>query len=673
MAGAQQAAQHVWKEWGIQLLVLLSFTLQVALLVLAELRRRIDSAVLRLFVWSAYMLADATAIYALGHMSVSSMRPEHQLMALWAPLLLMHLGGQDNITAYAIEDNKLWLRHLQTLAVQVAAAAYVLYESSILSGAGGGPSSSARLRRATILMFSVGVVKYGERVWALRCAGCTPSGTKYRTFQTELISTHTAIHLDQIAVSSSKRLDAEACLLMAQRLVHIPKNLLKGPLPSKFDFRGAPDLCGEDQYRVVEMQLSVMHDIFYTKAEVMHTWYAPFIRTFSLLGTASAFWLFHLFCRHHHRSLYSRVDVTVTYALLAGALVLEMTSALRGLFSSWLCVVLVCVGGPLGTVLVSLRRLVRAADWRSRYWSGSLGQHNLLQLCARSRASRISKVASWIGVEDWWNTLAYSGSIQISASIEQLVLEQVLKSKGVPVTSSDHILNSRGRAALKSCRLHQGLEWSVDPDSMGLEESILAWHIATNVYLSWYKDREQAVVEHVGREKMVPGIAKAIDALSNYMLFLLAARPFMLSPTASRNAYVEMCYGLTALQFSSPKDLTSLLRRYGDALNGSSEFEFVFLNRYSVPQSSLRNNETLKTGCKLGAKLVSEEMQDSPAQDTLKLIAQVWVEMLCYASRQCSAYSHAKQLGNGGELATVAAILVEHVTTNPQYEWIEEP
>jgi hypothetical protein len=79
--------------------------------------------VLRAFLWPAYMLADSTAIYVLGHLSVTGRSPEHKLMAFWAPFLLLHLGGQDNITAYAIEDNELWLRHLQTLAVQVAAAA----------------------------------------------------------------------------------------------------------------------------------------------------------------------------------------------------------------------------------------------------------------------------------------------------------------------------------------------------------------------------------------------------------------------------------------------------------------------------------------------------------------------------------------------------------------------
>ncbi|KAF0918247.1 hypothetical protein E2562_023330 [Oryza meyeriana var. granulata] len=276
MAGVE-VATHAWKEWGLQALVLLSFTLQVALLILAEFRRCIDHGVLRVLVSSAYMLADGTAIYVLGHLSATSRSPEHELMAFWAPFLLLHRGGQDNITAYAIEDNRLWLRHLQTLAVQMAAAGYVLYGSSIVC-------SHSLLLWAAILMFLVGVVNWG------------------------------------------------------------------------------------------------------------------------------------------------------------------------------------------------------------------------------------------------------------------------------PI---------RGRAVLKSCRLYEGL---------GLEESILAWHITTEVYLYWYGERAKA---------------------AGYMLFLLAARPFMLSPTASRNAYVNMCYSLTSLR--------------------------------------------------------------------LELIALVWVEMLCYAGRRCSAYSHAKQLSNGGELITIAAILVEYI------------
>jgi hypothetical protein len=47
----------------------------------------------------------------------------------------------------------------------------------------------------------------------------------------------------------------------------------------------------------------------------------------------------------------------------------------------------------------------------------------------------------------------------------------------------------------------------------------------------------------------------------------------------------------------------------------------------------------------------------------LELIAQVWLEMLCFAGHRCTAYSHAKQLGSGGDLITLAALLVKYYVT----------
>jgi len=157
---AAEVLTAAWKDWGLQALVLLSLTVQVTLHILAEFRRHIDSGVLRAVVWSAYMAADTTAIYVLGHLSVTSRSPEHELVALWAPFLLLHLGGQDKITAYAIEDNQLWLRHLLTLAVQALGAAYVLYKYIA--------PSETLLITAAALLFAVGIIKYGERVWALK-------------------------------------------------------------------------------------------------------------------------------------------------------------------------------------------------------------------------------------------------------------------------------------------------------------------------------------------------------------------------------------------------------------------------------------------------------------------------------------------------------------------------
>jgi hypothetical protein len=51
------------------------------------------------------------------------------LEVVWAPVLLMHLGGQDIITAYNIEDNELWICNVLTAVSQVTVVIYVLWKS----------------------------------------------------------------------------------------------------------------------------------------------------------------------------------------------------------------------------------------------------------------------------------------------------------------------------------------------------------------------------------------------------------------------------------------------------------------------------------------------------------------------------------------------------------------
>jgi hypothetical protein len=89
----------------VQLLVLLSFILQLFLFFTGGLRRRRRNWLVRGTIWIAYLGADVVAIYALGFLSrhadammeSSSSRLAHPLAFLWAPFLLIHLGGQDSL------------------------------------------------------------------------------------------------------------------------------------------------------------------------------------------------------------------------------------------------------------------------------------------------------------------------------------------------------------------------------------------------------------------------------------------------------------------------------------------------------------------------------------------------------------------------------------------------
>ncbi|KAG0480269.1 hypothetical protein HPP92_011127 [Vanilla planifolia] len=79
------------------------------------------------------------------------------ILAFWAPFLLLHLGGPDTITAYSMEDNELWARHLLALAYELIIAVYVLFRSL--------PSNL--LLAPTLLIFFVAIVKYAERSYSL--------------------------------------------------------------------------------------------------------------------------------------------------------------------------------------------------------------------------------------------------------------------------------------------------------------------------------------------------------------------------------------------------------------------------------------------------------------------------------------------------------------------------
>uniref|UniRef100_A0A0D9XUL0 DUF4220 domain-containing protein n=1 Tax=Leersia perrieri TaxID=77586 RepID=A0A0D9XUL0_9ORYZ len=812
MAGSQ-VVTAAWKELALQALVLLSLMVQVTLLILAEFRRYIDSGMLRAFVWSAYMLADATAIYVLGHLSVTSRSPEHKLLALWAPFLLLHLGGQDRITAYAIEDNRLWLRHLQTLVVQVAAAVYVMYGSLITLT---GDIQSLLLLSATILMFVVGAVKYGERVWALKCAGSSSTG-KYRSdIGKRRIS-------EGVPESFISRLDpSEKLLLNAHLLLDFAKDRFKGPLPRLFlcgPINEGSRLQGEEElYKMAEIQLSLLHDVFYTKAEITHTWNGLCIRVLSSLATTVAFFLFNILLvlgEKHHRRLngFNRVDVIITYVLFVGAVVLETMSLLRAMFSSWTCALLVKKGSEgssvcnfLAHVPACLRRLVCAADWRRRCsWSRSMGQLNLIQLCVHSKASRCSKIARWMGVEDSWNLLAYSGSsIPISAGIKQLLLETMK-------------VKQWGREEFESRGLYGDPTWIADSK---MEQRILIWHIATDIYVRWYKDQESkqaeasggsglaaeeeqavasdgsgpaaeeeqaeaigglglvaeeqhgsssaaeeeqaeitsgsgsdaeeeqsevadssgsaaeeepeeasgdlglaankghssgsiveeeqaeatgvsgsaAVEEHIEavgaveeeqgsgpaaeeeRAEAVSGSGSASEekqaeaiccsgsaadllemaqVLSNYMLFLLASRPHMLPPDASRNDYLVLCYAITRhLRYNTAEDVLCLLQSYADALKtNSSKPEF----KLTCKNTNKLGDNVLKGGCSLGAFLIDRQDSSVDGTGTLEMICQVWAQMLCCVGDQCSTDSHIKQLSSGGELVTVTALVAKYM------------
>ena len=83
--------------------------------------------------------------------------------------------------------------------------------------------------------------------------------------------------------------------------------------------------------KVVEMELSLMYDILYTKSAVIHNWRGYVIRIVSLAVTASVMLLFSLYNKDGQRI----ADVCITYTLLAVALLLDLRWLLGAAASTW--------------------------------------------------------------------------------------------------------------------------------------------------------------------------------------------------------------------------------------------------------------------------------------------------------------------------------------------------
>jgi hypothetical protein len=91
-------------------------------------------------------------------------------------------------------------------------------------------------------------------------------------------------------------------------------------------------------WSLIEMELSLMYDLLYTKAAVAHTWFGYCVRFISPVAAASSLLLFYF----SGKDRLSGVDVVVTYILLAGAFFMEATSLLNTLASTWTFCILIC-------------------------------------------------------------------------------------------------------------------------------------------------------------------------------------------------------------------------------------------------------------------------------------------------------------------------------------------
>ncbi|KAG5531134.1 hypothetical protein RHGRI_025926 [Rhododendron griersonianum] len=288
--------RNLWKEWQLQGLVLLSLTAQIVLVIFGNRRKYIAKTWIQAIVWSAYLLADSVATMAIGILSNNvaevywndnrhAFALDYELMAFWAPFLLLHMGGMDTITAFSLEDNELWMRHFFTVIIQAVTTVYILLMSW---------STSSHLSPLYIVVFFVGLVKYCERVWALFSA----SEKRFRDSIPEMPTSESKImeacklkQLEGYHVTAHQVLEVEVpvfddsvpdCddaieILLAHSFLEMVKRLF-ADLILGFQDRDASRAIFESNnmdhhkaLKVIEIELGLIYDVMYTKAMIVYS------------------------------------------------------------------------------------------------------------------------------------------------------------------------------------------------------------------------------------------------------------------------------------------------------------------------------------------------------------------------------------------------------------------
>ncbi|GMP49628.1 hypothetical protein CsSME_00016554 [Camellia sinensis var. sinensis] len=268
-----------WNEWEVRGMVLISLTTQVLLVILGNRRKHTAGIQVRVVVWSAYLLADSVATMAagilsnrLGKVNVDGfIDPNVEITAFWAPLMLVHLGGTDAITAYSLEDNELWRRHSFQVVIQSMTTVYIFlmaWTGSLLS-------------ILFILMFVVGLFKYCERVCVLYLStdnnfrdsiqDITTNESKImkecklKELEGYHVTTHQVLEVDQ----SIPNVENE--LLMAFGFLDMVKRLFADLIIGIRDghtSRSIFDKISPDKaFKIIEIELGIIYDLRFTKAK----------------------------------------------------------------------------------------------------------------------------------------------------------------------------------------------------------------------------------------------------------------------------------------------------------------------------------------------------------------------------------------------------------------------
>ncbi|TVU25348.1 hypothetical protein EJB05_27840, partial [Eragrostis curvula] len=601
-----------WDEWQLRILVLGSLGLQFFLLLTAPMRKYTIGGFFRRCIWLAYVSSDALAIYALAtlfnrHAKASSAcaygDKASSLEILWAPILLVHLGGREEITAFNIEDNELWTRHTVSLVSQVTVAIYAFYKSWP-------DGNDRRLLWSAIMLFICGIINFCEKPWALRSA-------------------------------SINRLVAMSSIIKGER--REPTRWEQCFTEVKWNWRKKEDDAVLSEMDQVQMILSDMSMLAATRGGKAHlAKLAP--------GADMTRWLLQAFELIYTRATvaYSPVFIACNFVLVpslhVAAIILFAVSRKKGYADTdvMMTYILMCFTAVLDVLGVFISKLVYKLMSFTKVPALclTLPEHNLINsVYRRMKPSTgwLYKCAASIGCN--FNHDAHSAGSKIR--VADFVLYKLLKPgkvKNLDLASYRSLTATNNWALGDLGDFVRGNAPNVRRIlcESPFDESVLVWHIATDLCF-----------RVMGGPQSHREVCTKV--ISNYMAHLLNSRPEMLMTGSRKHLLTQAMEDLEKLlKNCRDKRLAKIIIEEGKSL-GSGATDIP------IEQEDERGDASLiQEACNLADELIS--IRDD--EKRWKLLYRVWMGMLCYSASMCRGYLHAKALGEGGEFLSFVWLVI---------------
>nr|POF25789.1 hypothetical protein CFP56_70877 [Quercus suber] len=682
--------------------VLLTTLLIAFLTVFGSWRRRSHSLKLKYSIWASYLLCTYLINYAMGLMKSATFRNE--LFSVWGTFLIIFHGSADCMSAYSLEDSENrkrynvelfvmyfwlgWLIGMHTHKLKFMIPLYLLYALSLSRTGGRAEALELACKSYGLVRNTKLVADYmeDERNKERDEADATcMKGYKYLVkgeekarvkvqppryhMQLETTGDHKVITIDMIWQCEGKLLSSTGdpdgrlkyiCLsyalyrLLCRRFAKYSFPESSQPKTWNFVRYGLLSKEGDDHeraFRVIELELGFLYDLFYTKYPALFAKGLPLVRNFEFIIVIIGCWVaiptlknyqernggsdVHLMTTGGHN-----LDALLTGVVLVAILFMEIVQFFVVSFSDWAKVQWLChyVEKPwLRNKCMEM--IIRVICHRQllKPWDGKLGQYSLLESFSHNPSVLLYNRLTSPYIDKPRKGRKLSAHVSLPMEVKRAIIHS-LKTNGKRLRNGVDSLQRNGVERLsRACKL---------PTQTHV---IMVWHIATSLCELNLSSQVIDTGKHVNQQSESEDFIVATK-LSKYCAYLVAFAPRLLPDHPPRVRDQEGREG---------RDLEG---QVGRDQEGDQEGQEV---RDQEGGQEVRDQEGQEVGdqkCQeiigKGAELAKYLLDENV--DRWKILAEFWAEMMLFVAPSDDETAHAEHLAMGGEFVTHLWALLSH-------------